>query len=572
MKKHKTIIIIAIVFIIIVIFTSWVGRKLGQRLMGKPVVIEHDSWLKIDPTGYVPDYSEIAPLDLFGKRREQANVQSLIHKILAAKDDSRISGILLEPQALQISLPSINELGHALTSFKESGKPVIAFGDFITNSDYLVDVYADHIYMDPSASAGLMISGASANFVFYKELFEKLGVKMHVIQSGEYKGAGEPYSQTSLSQGTRQNVEAALKDRFDLIIAHVAMHRELTTDDVLAAYNQREDFIIKAAGAEEMKLIDHAKSRDELYKERLIEADRVVKMSDYSMMRQPTKKDRIALIYLEGEISPAGIYNQSAISLEKVKKAVENIRDDKRVKAVVMRVNSPGGSALESEYIYRELKDLASEMPLVVSMGGSAASGGYYISCAGDYILADEGCITGSIGVIMLLPEFAGIARKAGLRSQTIKYGKYAGALNPMESYSDDLIRSLRKNSTAVYDEFKMRVMDAREIDYNSINSIAEGRIFGAKDALALNLIDEIGGIDSAINKAAELAELTDYEIRYLPQKYSFFDSLKEQGFMGMNLSKLIGFSKWNAESILLKEIENIEPYRWQYLCPVVVE
>ncbi|HHV37676.1 MAG TPA: signal peptide peptidase SppA [Candidatus Cloacimonetes bacterium] len=572
MKKKTVFIIIVAAAIILMMFTKCVGRKFEDFAGVKPAKIENDSWLRISPQGYVPEYSEIEPLAMFGKRREPQSIQSMILKIQAAKNDKRISGILLEPSSVQISLPAITELGLALDSFKESGKPVIAYGDFIQHSDYLLSVYADEIYMDPSASAGLLISGVSASFTFYKELFQKLGMKMHVIQAGEFKGAGEPYDQTSLSQGTKENIDAALKDRFDQIVNHVANRRDLTTDDVLAVYNQREDFFLKASVAKEMKLIDHDKSRKELFSTKLIDAERVVKMSDYAAESKVGKLDRIALVYLEGEISPAGGRGQGGISVAKVKKIAEDLRKDKQVKAVVVRVNSPGGSALESEYIYRELKELAEEMPLIISMGGSAASGGYYISCASDYIIADEGCLTGSIGVIMLLPEFAQAARKIGLRSQTIKYGKYAGNLSILEPHSQELISSLKRNSVLTYDEFKSRVMEARNIDYNAINSIAEGRIFGAKDALALNLIDEVGGMAEALEKAAELAEISNYEVRYFPKKYSFFESLKDGDFFGLNIDDFMDLAKWDKEEMLLKKLEEIKPYQWQYLCPVVVE
>ncbi len=572
MKKKTVFIIIIAVVIVLMMITRCVGKKFDDLAGTKPTKIEDDSWLSISPEAFVPEYSEMEAFALFGKRLESQSVQSMILKIQAAKDDKRISGILLEPSFLQMSLPAMSELGLALDSFKESGKPVIAYGDFIQHGDYLLSLYADEVYMDPSASAGLMISGVSASFTFYKELFQKLGMKMHVIQAGEFKGAGEPYSQTSLSQGTKENIDAALKDRFDQIVNHVANRRGLTPDDVRAVYNLREDFILKASVAKEMKLIDHDKSRKELLADKLIDEERIVKMSDYVASSKKTKLDGIALIYLEGEISSATGRGQSNISLTKVKKIVEDVKKDKRIKAAVVRVNSPGGSALESEYIYRELKELASQMPLVISMGGTAASGGYYISCASDYIIADEACLTGSIGVIMVLPEFAGAAQKVGLRSQTIKYGKYAGALNTLEPHSNELISSLKRNSVLTYDEFKSRVMEARNIDYNAINSIAEGRIFGAKDALALNLVDEIGGIGDAVAKVAELAEISNYEVKYFPKKYSFFDSLKDGDFLGLTLSDIIGLSKWDNEAMLMKRLENIDPYQWQYLCPVMVE
>ncbi len=574
MSTKKIVLIIAIVFILLVGLSYWSGRQMSKFAFSAPAstVVSSDSWLNLNPSALVPEYTEVLPLNIFGSKGSNS-MQSMSAKIRKAKDDSRISGLLIQPMGAQLSLATLHELGLAIQEFKGSGKPVIAFGDMMANSDYLLASYADEIYMEPSASAGLMLSGASANIMFYKEMFDKIGVKMHVIQAGEFKGAGEPYSQTSLTEGTRRNIEEMLSDRFNLILAGVAERRKLTMDDVKAVYNDRENFILHAAEALEMRLIDHAAPRTQMLAERLIDPEKIVSIDSYALGKQSTRGEKIAVMYLGGSIMPgSGSFNQAQISYDKVRKMVKQIQEDKEVKAVVLRIDSPGGSALESELIYQELLKLKTSKPLVVSMGGVAASGGYYISCASDKIIADSGCLTGSIGVIMMLPEATGLGRKLGLRSQTIKYGKFAGAINPLEPYSDELLASLKRNSEGTYNEFKSRVMTARKISPDKINSIAEGRIYSAEDALVLGLVDEIGSLDFAIAKAAEAAGVASYRVENFPHKVSFFEAMKDADFFNMQIASLVGTKWWDLDTQIAQKLEMFEPYKWQYLMPIVVD
>lgn len=574
MSTKKVLLIIFIVLIFLLALSFWTGRQMSKLNFGgtPSVAISSGSWLHLNPSSYIPEYTEIMPFNFLGSK-EQNSMQGMVEKIRAAKHDKRINGILLEPSGVQLSLATLNELGIALQDFKESGKPVVACGDLMMQGDYLLASYADEIYMEPSASAGLLLSGAAVNITFYKELFDKIGVKMHVIQAGEFKGAGEPYSQTSLSEGTRANLADAILDRFNLIVEGIAGRRELTRDDVLAVFNSREDFFLSAAQAEQLRLIDKAESRPGMLQKYEIDDDKLVSIGSYSPRPEIYKGDLIAVLYLEGEImSGTGSFAQSLISYSKVRKAVESIVDNADVKAVVVRVNSPGGSALESEYIHQELSRLNQKLPVVISMGGTAASGGYYIACAGQHIVADPGTITGSIGVIMMLPEATGLGKKVGLRSQTIKYGKFAGAINPLEPYSPELLASLRRNSTGTYDEFKARVMAARGISPDKINSIAEGRVFSAEDALALNLVDEVGSLQTAIAKAGELAGISSYRARSFPRKKSILELLKETDFMNMQVSSLLKAASGDPEELANYMLENLKPYTWLYLMPLRVE
>jgi protease-4 len=408
--------------------------------------------------------------------------------------------------------------------------------------------------------------------LFYKEMLDKLGIKMHILQSGEYKGAGEPFSQTELSKGTKENIDAALYDIYNHLLSLVAQNRKLETTQVKDIFEKRDDFFLSAEKAKELKLIDYAMSRDEMLKSLGLEEDNFMKIANYS----PTAKkkgDKIAVVYLNGNIAPVSGSNfgsQGIISEAKVKKIIKQIHQHKDIKAVVLRINSPGGSALESELIYQQLLKLKREYPLVVSMGGTAASGGYYISCAGDYLIADPGTLTGSIGVIGLIPEMAGLGKKIGVRSQTLKYGKFAGALSPLEHYDPALIESLKRSSTATYNEFKQRVMTARKISPENIEAVAEGRIFSAEDALANKLIDEIGTLDKAIAKAAGLAKVTPYSSVNFPKKESYWEALKESDLL--NLKERLQNNNDPATQLekYLKQISATG--EWLYLMPYTLE
>jgi protease IV len=574
MSTKKVVLLVIIVLILLIAMSYCTGRQFSKLAMStqSSVIVTDNSWLRVNPSGMIADYNEVMPLNFMGSGSANS-IQNMTAKIAQAADDKRIKGMILEPGMLQISLPALNELGLAIQNFKAGGKPVYAFGDFISQGDYLLASYADEIFMEPSASAGLLLTGTAVNALFYKELYEKLGIKMHVIQAGEFKGAGEPYNQTSFSEGTRQNIADVLSDRFELILATIAQNRSITTDDVRAVYNNREDIFIRAEQAVEMQLVDHALSRTEMLEKLDVESDKLVSIGDYKASRKMPRGDKIAVVYLNGNIAPgtAG-YGQSLISHSKVRKITKDLIDNESVKAVVLRVNSPGGSALESEHIYQELLRLKASKPIIVSMGGVAASGGYYISCAADRIMADAGTITGSIGVIMVLPEATALGRKVGLRSQTIKYGKYAGAMNPFEPYSQEILNSFKQSSIGTYDEFKARVMSARGIAPEKINSIAEGRIYSAEDALAVNLIDEIGSLDLALVAAAEMANLSTFETVNYPVKMSFFEALKDSDFFNLTVQRIFSPNLLDLEKLARSYIEHIEPGTWQYLMPVVVD
>ena len=572
-KNNKGLLIGCITFPLVLLLVFFIGFSISyKRLKPGKTTVGKDSWLVINPTGEIKDYNEILGSSFFGL--DSPSARDICDRIRAAATDGKIKGIMLEPSGIGVSYSSLADITLALQDFRKSGKPIIAYGAMLSQKDYYLCLSADKIFMEAAASGGLMLEGVSANIMFYKEMFDKIGVKMHVMQSGAYKGAGEPYSQTSLSEGTAQNMNAVLKDRYDYLLAALASTRKLSAEEATAIFETRKDYFISGPSALGYKLIDGVMSRDSLMTKYAIKTDDRVSITNYyGAPKLKPSTNHIAVINLAGNISPqSGMGFDNSISAAKVQKILDAIAKNNKVKAVVLRVNSPGGSALESELIYQKLLKLKSKVPIVVSMNGVAASGGYYISCASDYIMADELTLTGSIGVIMMVPETEGLGRKLGLRTQTLKYGKYAGALTQFSTYDEDFLASLRLNSTSVYDEFKARVMTARGISADSISAVAEGRVFSAKAAKANGLIDEIGNLDQAIAKAAALAKVNQYQAVNYPDQISFMELIMSQKSLYRLTGSLSLKSLMDPARLEEQFIKSLQPNQWLYLMPTKLD
>lgn len=573
MNTNKGLLIGCIAFPLVLLLVFFIGFGVSyKRLKPGTPSVSKDSWLVIDSSGEIRDYNEMESFSYFGM--DSPSTRDICDRIRAAATDPKIKGILLEPAFIGASYSSLAEMTLALQDFRKSKKPIIAYGDMLGQKDYFLCLSADKIFMEPSASGGLILEGVSANVMFYKEMFDKIGVKMHVMQSGAYKGAGEPYSQTSLSEGTAANLNAVLKARYDYLLAALARTRKLSAEEATAIFETRPDYFISGPSALNYKLIDGVINRDSLLAKYEIKTENRVSISDYKgSPKLIPSANHIAVINLNGNISPqTGSGFDNVISARKVQKIIDAIQKDKKIKAVVLRVNSPGGSALESELIYQKLLKLKRDIPIVVSMTGVAASGGYYISCASDYIMADELTITGSIGVIMMVPETEGLGRKLGLRTQTLKYGKFAGSVAPFAAYDPEFLASLKQNSTNVYTEFKSRVMTARGISADSIASVAEGRVFSARAALDNGLIDAIGNLDAALAKAAALAKVKDYQAVNYPTKISFMELIMSNKSLYRLASNWKGLKLTDPAVLEEQLIKSLPTNQWLYLMPAKLD
>jgi protease-4 len=465
-------------------------------------------------------------------------------------------------------MASLNRIGESLENFKKTGKEVVTYLDMATDKDYYLATYSSKIYLEPSASAGIGLTGLGAQMNFYGNLLNKIGVKVNVVHAGKYKGAGETYSRTALSEPHRKNLTNLIDKLYNEKIGITASNRNTDSENIKNVYENRDEMIISKEDALKYLLVDGLKTEEEIKAEYQIFKDKAVKYTSYDLNLSSKFDEKIAVIYAQGNIMPGSKYNQNALSNAKIKAQVDKIVKDGTIRAVVLRVDSPGGSALESEKIYNTLRRL--NVPIYVSMANVAASGGYYISCAGKHVFADPMTITGSIGVVSMIPNASKLADNIGITTDGVKRGKFAGALNLWDPTSKDMIDSFQKNAEDIYFEFKTRVSEGRALDLNAVEKVAQGQVWTGDQALGHKLVNSIGTLQNTIEFAAKETGLTNYEVVYYPHQRTMLESILEENlnlenvavkFKGLplgDLEKMKNF--WN----LIKDERNLTlmPYK----------
>ncbi len=540
----------SIILIMGVTFFSIIGLVSMSR---KPSVkIAQNSILRISISGSIEEHRELDQDIFFLSSSHSAT--DLIRKIDAAAKDPNISGLLLEPKFISVSYPVLNEICDAIANFRGKGKTVYAYLEMASNRDYYLAASADKIYLNPSASSGIYLSGIAISSLYMKDLLDKLGVEMTVIHIGDYKGAGEEYVRNTMSPEMIESISLLLDDIYEQIIFDLAQKRGLSFNSIKSIFEERDDVFINGDYALESRIVDElAYHRDilDLLKDY---GHETVGLSKYPVTVYKNKvPEKIAVVYLNGNIAPAtGKIQDTNLSAAKVKSIFEKIEKDSNIKAVVLRIDSPGGSALESDIIYRYISQLKETKPVLVSMGGAAASGGYYISAPADYIFADPYTITGSIGVVGMIPNFAGLSEKIGTTSQSIERGKYSNFFNLWEKPKKSDIDALKRSMNETYQEFLTRVVDGRGIDRQELELIAEGRIWSGKRAVSLGLVDEMGSLLNTVEKASEYAGIQEYNTVVYPKTRTLLDVFLESRF---DLPAISIFHK----SFVEDEIKNLQ-------------
>ncbi|MBT6994390.1 MAG: signal peptide peptidase SppA [Candidatus Cloacimonetes bacterium] len=537
-----SILIIVFSFVLVVRSVS----KLGTQ---KKTKIADNSYLHIKLSGTIYDYNEIK--DNFF-HNENLFAHDIIEKVEKATKDDRISGIILEPSWISGGFATLNEIMLALENFQASGKEVVAYLEVCGNRDYYLASVADEIVLNPSASAGILLTGIGTNILFYKDVLDKLGIEMQVIHAGKFKGAGEPFTRNEMSPPFRESIAKLFSDIYEKMISELAENRQLTDVDVRKIYENRMELFINQENAIEYNLVDNLMFHDDFMKGR-----KTVKLADYhSFMPSNFTKDKVAVIYAQGSIVKQKTdFMATQITSQKIAKICEKIAKDNSVKAVVLRVNSPGGSALESEIIFQHLQKI--NKPIVVSMGNVAASGGYYIAANADYIFADPFTITGSIGVVAMYPNLKKFSDKIGIHSDPISKGKFSNITDPFLETKSTTIAAMKIGIEATYQEFKNRVADGRNMSITEVEKIAQGRIWSSNDALENNLIDEVGSQKNAIQKAAELAEIANYSVKYFPKQKTLTEIFLKEKFNFEMVSNLFVPNILNDAKQLYNEVKN---------------
>ena len=473
---------------------------------------------------------------LTGGEVSSLGLDDLAEAIDKAKTDDNVKGIYIEAGMFAPDGPaSVQALRNKLVEFKKSGKWIVAYGDQYTQSAYWLCSVADKVIVNPE---GLIDwHGLCTETMYYKDFMAKFGVKMQIAKVGKFKSAVEPFFADKMSDANREQVSVYLNGIWGNIVKDVAQSRKLDAKtlnayaDSLVTFSSADDLV-------KMKLADQVAYYDEVradIKKRLglDEDDKISQVSVSQMCAQPNKNkadDRIAVYYAYGDIvsdAEDGMSQGSAICSGNVVPDLEELMDDDDVKAVVLRVNSPGGSAYASEQIWRAVTRLKAKKPVVVSMGTYAASGGYYISCAANYIYAEPTTLTGSIGIFGMFPDVSGLLTdKLGLKFDHVKTNKNSQFGTTSRPFTEEEMQYLTNMVDRGYKTFTKRVSDGRKIPVERVYEIAEGRVWLGQDALKIKLVDAIGGIDQAVAKAAELAKVKEYRTKAYPAKADMWESL----------------------------------------------
>lgn len=462
------------------------------------------------------------------------DIISAIHK---AKDNENIKGIYIQADGMATDSPaSLHAIREALLDFKKSGKWIISYSDGYSQSEYYLCSVADQILLNPQGQIGW--HGLAAEPVFYKDLLAKFGVKFELCKVGKYKSAPEQVTADGMSEANREQVTAYVTGIWKVMLKDVSASRKISTDS-LNAYADRFMDLADAQELIKLRLIDKTMYADEVknvIKKRLdIDTDTdIPQLSLGDMLNVEDKKnhgEKVAVYYAYGDIVDEDNSNpmnpQTCIVGKDMCKDLEELADDDDVKAVVLRVNSPGGSAYASEQIWHAVTKLKAKKPVVVSMGGYAASGGYYISCAANYIYSDPTTITGSIGIFGMFLNYSELMKdKLGIKFDEVKTNKHANFGTRSRFFNAEEMAILDKYIGKGYELFRKRVADGRKMSVAQVEQIAQGRVWLGNDALKIHLVDGIGSLDDAVKKAAQLAKLDEYYASEYQTPSSWYETL----------------------------------------------
>ena len=503
-------------------------------------IVKKNSVMMLDLNGVLVERTQESPLgilsQLFSDDSNTYGLDDILSSIKKAKENENIKGIYLQASMLGTSYASLQEIRNALLDFKESGKFIIAYGDSYTQGLYYLSSVADKVLLNPKGM--IEWKGIASAPLFYKDLLQKIGVEMQIFKVGTYKSAVEPFISTEMSPANREQVTAFINSIWGQVTEGVSASRSLPVDS-LNALADRMLMFYPAEESVQCGLADTLIYRNDVrnYLKQWVdlkEEDRlpVLGLSEMINVKKNMPKDKsgniVAVYYASGEITD---YSGSSTSEEgivgtKVIRDLRKLKDDEDVKAVVLRVNSPGGSAFASEQIWHAVKELKTEKPVIVSMGDYAASGGYYISCVADTIVAEPTTLTGSIGIFGMVPNVKELSEKIGLTYDVVKTNKFSDFGNIMRPFNQDEKTLMQMMITQGYDTFVNRCAEGRHMSKEAIEKIAEGRVWTGEAAKELGLVDVLGGIDTALEIAVRKAGIEGYTVVSYPAKQDLLSSL----------------------------------------------
>lgn len=548
-------------FFFLMVFGAVAGAGADRTSVKEKSVIELDlSRINYDYAGK-SNYKEF---DFFDVRHN--GLTDVLRAISKAASDDRIKGISIIETNSKLGIAQTKALRDELIKFKKSGKFILSYANIYTQKDYYLSSVADTVYINPMGNFDFR--GLSAELMFFKDFQDKSGINIEVVRHGKYKSAVEPFLDNRMSDANREQISELLNSVWSSVISDISESRKIPVDRLNAIADGLLARTPEMAKAE--KLIDKIAYEDD-YHDAIRKALKLkdekrynrIKIEDYASNVANTSDasvgDEIAVIYAQGEIL-SGEGSESYIGEGSMRRALQSARKNDKVKAVVLRVDSPGGSALTSELIWREVELTKKEKPVIVSMGNVAASGGYYIACGADKIFAEPNTITGSIGVFGILPNLTPLARKVGINAETVSTHKNSADYSLFRPLDDNLRGFLQEDVERIYTTFVNRVAAGRKMRFEQVDNIAQGRVYSGLEAKQIGLVDEIGGLSAAIKYAAKVAELDDYKTRSYPEyEKNFQDLLAELGFpFGKSAAEQLKAELGEENYMILERIKQI--------------
>ena len=541
-KTRKVVLIISSIVIALVLLVVLGIAIIVSSIRGNRPSIRDNSVLALKISGPLPDYVPDDPFRrIFGGQPQ--SLSSLLAQFRKAKVDKRITAVMLEIDMSEAGWAKSEEIRSTIADFRTSGKPVYAYMETSLNKDYYIATACDKIFVPPPGE--LFTIGLAADVMFFRGSLDKLGIYPDVYQIGKYKSAGDTFTQKEMTPAHREFINSLLDDLYGRYIEGIAKARSKSVDDVKGLIDNAP---YTAEQAKNAGLIDGALYHDDVEKElkkRLgyKETDElnIARAGDYRQISQESlglnKGERIAVVYAAGDItsgkSQFGGSGEETIGSDSLVKTINEARDDKGIKAIVLRIDSPGGSGLASDIIWRAIEMAKAKKPVVVSMSDVAASGGYYIACNANKIVAEPSTITGSIGVVGGKPVLKGFYDWIGVTNEYVLRGQNAGMFRESEKFSDGERKKFEEFLHTTYDDFISKVAKGRSKEKNYIDSIGQGRVWTGRQGKENGLVDEYGGLDKAIEIAKQLAQIpADKSIQrvIMPKPPTFFEELMNSG------------------------------------------
>lgn len=530
------------------------------------VTVKNNSVIELDLSQIKYDYAgktNFKDFDYFNADHD--GLSDVLKAIEFAKSDSKIKGISILNNVSDLGIAQTKALRDQLEDFKKSGKFIYSYSNTYSQKEYYLNSVANCIYINPIGE--LDFKGLSAEIMFYKDFEEKSGLKMEVIRHGKYKSAVEPFLENKMSDANREQTTQLLNSIWGTVVADIAKSRKISSvrlNQIADGLLARNPEMAKAEG-----LVDKIAYEDvyhnDIRKALLVSADEdynQVDIKDYAEDLATSNidlstKDVIAIIYAQGEIG-SGEGDVNEIGEGSMRRSLQEARKNKNVKAIVLRINSPGGNALTSELIWREIELTKKVKPIVVSMGDYAASGGYYIACNANEIFAEANTITGSIGVFGILPNFTEAIKKIGINVEQVKTNPNASEYSPFKPLDDNYRGFAQEGVEKIYGVFVKRVADGRKLTTTQVDAIGQGRVWSGQDALKIGLVDKIGGMDEAIKEAAKQGKTSKYHTQDFPEYEKDFSEILSKFGLAQSKENIIKEAVGEQNFEILKHLKQM--------------